>query len=182
MSDSLVTFQTNQGLELRGSLLSLSRHQAVFEVYNPAAVLQSSEVLHHFKIFNNEQLIYSGKAVTTNLINSGAALVCQANLEDVWVNLDQVYAGLSAERLKQEFNGFFRDWQNHFRLTAEYRLFVSEFYSYFHDLRLWLEQVELGVRSQPSSDNKAFEHELLEQLGQDAISVFQHFVERFEVL
>jgi extracellular factor (EF) 3-hydroxypalmitic acid methyl ester biosynthesis protein len=182
MNDSLLTFKTSQGLELRGTLLRLARHQVVFEIYNPATVLRVSEVLDGFKIFVSGQLIYSGKAVTTNLINSGVAVVCEAHLDDVWVNLDQVYSGLSAEGLKQEFKGFFGGWQKQFHLSREYRLFVSELYSYFHDLRLWLEHVELGIRSRPTADRQVFEHDLVQQLGQDAISVFQFFVERFEAL
>ncbi len=182
VKESLVLFQTSQGLELRGTLLRLTQYQTVFEVYSSTAVLRMSEVLSGFKILINSQLIYSGKAVISNLVNSGVALVCEARLDDVWVNLDQVYSSLSNARLQAEFDGFFRDWQKHFIVSREYRLFVSELYSFFHDLRLWLEHVELGVRSRPSADSQSFEHELAQQLGQNSISVFQNFVERFEAM
>jgi extracellular factor (EF) 3-hydroxypalmitic acid methyl ester biosynthesis protein len=181
-SESLVTFQTSQGLELRGSLLRLGRHQIVFEIYDVAVVLRVSEVLNSFKIFVASQIVYSGKALISNLINSGTTLVCEARLEDVWVNPDEGYAGLSTERLNREFEGFFRNWQKHFLIGNEYRLFVSELQSFFHDLRLWLEQVELSVRSIPSADSQRFEHELAQQLGPKVLAVFQNFVERFEVL
>ena len=181
-SESLVTFQTSQGLELRGSLVRLGRHQIVFEIYDPAAVLRVSEVLSGLKIFVAGQIIYSGKALISNLINSGTVLVCDARLNDVWVNPEAGYSGLSIDRLHREFEGFFRQWQKHFRITREYRLFVSELHSFFHDLRLWLDQVELNVRSLPSANSRSIEHELGEELGPEALAVFQHFVERFEAI
>ncbi len=181
-SESLVVFQNSQGLELRGSLLRLRRHQIVFEMYDPAAVLRVSEVLSSFKIFVANQIVYSGKAVVSNLINSGTTVVCEATLDDVWINPEEGSAGLRADRLNEEFEGFFREWRKHFRITPEYRLYVSELHSFFHDLRLWLEQVELNVRSVPSSSNQRLEHELAEGIGQKALAVFQIFVERFETI
>lgn len=181
-SESLVVFQNSQGLELRGSLLRLRRHQIVFEMYDPTAVLRVSEVLSNFKIFVASQIVYSGKAVISNLIHSGTTVVCEARLDDVWINPEEGSPGLAAARLNEEFEGFFREWQRHFRVTPEYRLFVSELHSFFHDLRLWLEQVELNVRSVPSGSNQRLEHELAEGIGQKALTVFHTFVERFEAI
>jgi extracellular factor (EF) 3-hydroxypalmitic acid methyl ester biosynthesis protein len=182
ISESLVTFQTSQGLELRGSLLRLCRHQIVCEIYDAAAVLRVSEVLDSFKIFVASQIIYSGKALVTNLINSGTTIICEARLDDVWVNADEDHSRPAADRLNGEFNHFFRDWQKHFRVSNDYRLFVSELESFFHDLRLWLEQAELNVRSRPAPDTQRFERELAQQVGPKVLAVFQNFVERFENL
>jgi len=38
INDSLVIGQNSQGVEIRGSLLRLTRYLAVFEVYNPNLV------------------------------------------------------------------------------------------------------------------------------------------------
>ena len=50
VKDSVVTGQNSQGVEVRGSLLRVTRYLAVFEVYNPSLVLRASEVLGDFKI------------------------------------------------------------------------------------------------------------------------------------
>jgi extracellular factor (EF) 3-hydroxypalmitic acid methyl ester biosynthesis protein len=182
LNESLVTFQTSQGLALRGNLLRLGRHQIVFEIYDAATVLRLSEVLNDFKIYVTSRVVYSGKAVISNLISSGTAVVCEATLDDVWVNSEDAPAGVITDRLDREFEGFFREWQKHFRVTREYRLFVSEMHSFFHDLRLWLEQVELNLRSMPLTGNQQSERELAEGIGQKALAVFQGFVDRFEGL
>ena len=49
VKDSLAVFQTSHGIELRGNLLRFTRHQVVMEIYNPSAVLQTSEVLGDFR-------------------------------------------------------------------------------------------------------------------------------------
>ena len=181
-NDSVVSFQTSQGLESRGTLLRLTRHQAVFEVYSAAEALRVSEVLDGFKVFINNQLVYSGRGIIHNLVSSGPTLVCEARLDDVWVDLDRLCASLSNAGLQAEFDGFFRQWQKHFTIGSEYRLFVSELQSFFHDLRLWLEHVELGIRSRPSGDGQQFQRDVARQLGQNTLSIFQNYVERFEGL
>jgi extracellular factor (EF) 3-hydroxypalmitic acid methyl ester biosynthesis protein len=60
----------------------------VFEVYNPYSILQLSEVLGEFKIIISERLVYSGRAVVSNLLNTGILLVCEATLGESWLDVD----------------------------------------------------------------------------------------------
>jgi extracellular factor (EF) 3-hydroxypalmitic acid methyl ester biosynthesis protein len=180
-NESLVVFQNSQGLPLRGTLLRLARYEVVFEFYE-AAVLRLSEVLDQFKIYLRNEVIYSGKAVITNLVNAGSTTVCEARLDDVWINQAERASSLTADRMNKEFDHFLREWEKQVRITGEYKLFVSELQSFFHDLRLWLEQVELEVRSMPSGSRHGFEHDLAEGIGRKALEIFQTFVWRFETL
>ena len=50
LKQTLVTFQTSQGVDLHGTLIRSSKHQVVFEVYNCPTVLRLSEVLEGFKV------------------------------------------------------------------------------------------------------------------------------------
>ena len=85
--ESLLVCQNSQGIEIRGSIVRLSRHSIVFEVYAPTLVLRTSEVLSDFRIFVSDRLIYSGRAVVGNLLQTSTALVCEATLEDGWVDI-----------------------------------------------------------------------------------------------
>jgi len=49
-TDSLVTFRNSQGAHARGTLMDLTRHAVVFEVYNPYSIVQLSEVLQELRI------------------------------------------------------------------------------------------------------------------------------------
>ena len=71
IKDSVITFQSSQGFELRATLMSVSRYQIAFELYHPSEVLRLSEILSEFRIVMNDRPSYSGRAVITNLIHAG---------------------------------------------------------------------------------------------------------------
>ena len=73
---SFIICRNSHGVELRGTLHRLTRHLAVFEVYNPYSIVQLSEVLSGFRIMMNERMIYSGRAIIANLVNTGIMLIC----------------------------------------------------------------------------------------------------------
>ncbi|MDC0323759.1 hypothetical protein OAM21_01040 [Verrucomicrobia bacterium] len=75
--ESLVLCVNSEGLELRATPIRLTRHLVVFEVYNPYSILQLSEVLQEFQIFINHRPVYSGRAVVSNLVNTGIFLVVE---------------------------------------------------------------------------------------------------------
>src|SRR6266478_3345121 len=88
VKESLITCYTSQGIELRATMLRLTRYLAVFELYNPASVLLASEVLNEFKILVKHRIVYSGRAIVRHLVNTGLMLVCEASLEDFWLEGD----------------------------------------------------------------------------------------------
>src|SRR5712691_2912555 len=117
--DSVVAFQTSQGMDVRGGLLRLDRFQAVFEVHGHGGVLQHSEVLSEFKIFVNDRLVYSGRAVIKGLVNTGLMVVCEAALEDSWLDVDLSLAGKEKGALRAQFNEFFQNWQQLYKILPE---------------------------------------------------------------
>ena len=157
VKESLITFSTSQGIELRAAMLRLTRYEAVFEIYNPACVLLSSEVLSEFKILLHDRTVYAGRAIVKHLVNTGPTLVCEATLEDFWLDGD-FFSGLNQGlKLRDECAEFFREWQKLYRVVPEYKLIIADMQSFFMELRLWLNQVELGIRSTPSGDRLQLE-------------------------
>lgn len=70
LKNSLVIGQSSQGGELCASLLKLGRYAAIFEICNPARVLQVSEVIANFKVVVAD--LRAGRMGNTNIIsNSG---------------------------------------------------------------------------------------------------------------
>src|SRR5436190_23759438 len=87
-TESWVVFENSQGLEIRGTILRFTRHSIFFEIYSPSVVLQSSEILHNFQIICKSRPIYSGRAIASGIVNTGMLLVCEATLEDNWIDLE----------------------------------------------------------------------------------------------
>src|SRR5438128_5539720 len=99
--NSFIVCRNSQGLEIRATPLRMTRYLVVFEVYNPYSILQLSEVLQEFRIMMNDRMVYSGRAVVSNLVNTGLVLICEATLDDGWVDID-VLAPAKPQKLQEE--------------------------------------------------------------------------------
>ena len=69
--ENLVIGRSSQGFEIRAAVLRLTQHHVAFEILDPALVLQTSEVLNEIKILLNDRSVYSGRAVISNVVNTG---------------------------------------------------------------------------------------------------------------
>src|SRR5438874_2536897 len=157
VKDSSVVFQTSAGIEIRATLLRLTRYLAVFEVYALGSNLRASEILNEFRILLNDRPIYSGRAVVKALVDTGLMVVCEATLDDCWIDLDFSFSGT---KLKEEFQGLIQQWQKLYKVLPEYKVVVADLQTFLTELRLWVEQVELGIRSSPSEDRLQLERRL----------------------
>ncbi len=178
---SFIICRNSQGAEVRGTLHRLTRYLAVFEVYNPYSIVQLSEVLHDFRIMMNERVVYSGRAVIANLVNTGIMLICEASLsDDGWIDIDSLAPTQNAGRLLADFAEFLRETQKTYRVVPEFKLVVADMHTLLSDLRRWMEQVELGVRSLPTGDRLEAERTTIQQLESPIMPVVAPLLERLE--
>jgi extracellular factor (EF) 3-hydroxypalmitic acid methyl ester biosynthesis protein len=178
---AFIICRNSQGAEVRGTLHRLTRYIAVFEVYNPYSIVQLSEVLHDFRLMMNERVVYSGRAVIANLVNTGIMLICEASLSDEgWIDIDILTPRQNKDRLLADFAGFLRETEKIYRVIPEFKLVVADLHTLLTDLRRWMEQVELGVRSLPTGDRLEAERETLKQLEGPVIPAVAPLLERFE--
>jgi extracellular factor (EF) 3-hydroxypalmitic acid methyl ester biosynthesis protein len=181
---SMVICQTSQGMDLHGSIIRLDHHAAIFEIYSPNPALRVSEVLTAFKIVVHDQPIYSGRAVIRSLVNTGLVLVCEAALtEQSWMDVATFPSnGDGMHGLAAGFERFIREWQKVYRVSADYKMIVADIQTFLADLRLWLNQVELGIRSLPAAESAKVELEIGRQLRQSVTSALTNMFEKFEII
>jgi extracellular factor (EF) 3-hydroxypalmitic acid methyl ester biosynthesis protein len=177
--DSFILARNSQGLEVRAGVLRLTRYLVVFEVYNPYSILQLSEVLTEFKIVINDRIMYSGRAVISNAVNTGIMLVCEATLDDSWLDVD-LFASLSPARLREEFAGFIQEWHKIDRILPTFKASVADLQTMLMDLRRWLEQVELGIRSEPTGDRNALERNVISELQEPILPTVNSWFAKFD--
>jgi extracellular factor (EF) 3-hydroxypalmitic acid methyl ester biosynthesis protein len=182
VKDSLVLGHTNQGGELRASLLRLTRYQAVFELYGSGIVLRASEVIRDFKIIINDLTIYAGRAVISNLVHTGTVIVCEVSLDEAGFNIASFSPLEPAERTREGFNQFLTQWQKIYKVLPEFKVVVADMQTFLTDLRLWVEQVELEIRSAPAGDRLDLEQRTVQQLGESMVPAFDAMHERLEAL
>ncbi|MBI4525245.1 MAG: hypothetical protein HY695_15690, partial [Deltaproteobacteria bacterium] len=178
--DSIIVCRTGQGYEVRATPLRITRHVVAFEVYNPYSILQLSEVLREFRIIVNDRLIYSGRATVSNLVNTGIMLVCEATLDEAWLDVDLFALITQPKKLQADFANFLREWGRIRIILPKYKVVLADMQNYFMDLRRWLEQVELGIRSSPSGDRLKLEREVIHELAPTILPSIDSLFARFE--
>lgn len=178
---SIIVCRNSQGAEVRGTVHRLSRHLAVFEVYNPYSILQLSEVLTDFRVLVNDRMLYSGRAVITNLVNTGIMLILEVSLDDeAWIDIDIFSPVQQQDRLVAEFTEFLQQTERTYKVIPEFKVVVADMQTLLTDLRRWMEQVELGVRSMPAGDRGEAEREILIKLEPPIVPVVLPLMRRFE--
>ncbi|MDA7916090.1 class I SAM-dependent methyltransferase [Verrucomicrobia bacterium] len=177
--ETVIVFENSQGLEVRATPLRLTRYQASFEVYNPYSILQLSEVLSEFRIYMGDRMVYEGRAVISSLVNTGIVLVCESTLDEAWLDVDLFSPLTSQDRLNTEFSAFIEEWRKIYTVNPEFKVAVADLATLLLDLRRWLEQVELNVRSQPSGSRDQLErdviHQLRDAIGKEILPAFRNF-------
>src|SRR5262245_3670121 len=143
--DSIIVCQTSQGYTVRPTPLFITRDVVSFEVYNPYSILQLSEVLQEFRIIVNEQLIYSGRATVSSLVNTGSMLVCEATLDEAWLDVDLFALVTHPKKLRADFTHFLKEWEKIHIILPQYKVVLADLQNYFMDVKRWLAQVELGI-------------------------------------
>src|SRR5438132_11177554 len=181
-TESLVSCQNSHGLELHATLLKLSRFQITFEVYSPTGTLRLSEVLSDFRILIQGQPTYSGRAVVSNLINLGSVVVCEATLDEACLDLTVACPVNDPATLRDGFEKFMVEWGKNFKVHPEFKGVIADMQTFFMDLRLWLDQLELGVRSQPAGDRLQIEREVLLEVQKPVLPAVAPVLEKFEAV
>jgi extracellular factor (EF) 3-hydroxypalmitic acid methyl ester biosynthesis protein len=183
VKESLVTFQTAEGLELRGLPVRVTRHAVVFELYNPGVTPRLSEVLAEFKISLQGRMIYAGRAVVRNVMDAGQNVVCEATLNEAhWMDVDLGLLSQPDGRLAGEFRKFLAEWQKLYKVLSEYKIVVADMQTFLADLQMWLEQIELGVRALPAGSRWQSEQEAANELAQVVIPPVNELFEKFEAI
>jgi len=178
----MVTFRTSQGLELRGTLHRLTRNVVVFETYSPEPVLRVSEVVSDFTLRHHDQPVYSGKALISNLLQTGACTVCEAQLDNSWLDGFTLLPSTNPSQAKDSFRRFLQHWGKAYRVLPDFKAVISDIHSFLLDMRTWLEQIELSVRSAPDGSRIALEREWMEGLTSETTNAIAALFDRFEAV
>jgi extracellular factor (EF) 3-hydroxypalmitic acid methyl ester biosynthesis protein len=179
-SQSVIKCRNSQGLEVQANLLRLTRYAVVFEVYNPYSILQLSEVLSDFRILANKRLIYRGKAVVSNLLNTGLVLVCEAGLEDGWQEVDFL-SGVSGESdLGGQFRTFMQEWKSANHVQDAFKVVVADMSSALTGVQHWMGGIDVGIRSTATRRREDLEREIFSNVQRQVVEEVVPAMERFE--
>lgn len=178
--DILVTCRNSLGESVRAVPVRMERYTVLLEIYNPHSILQLSEVLSEFVITVGERHVYRGRAVVSRLINTGLMVLCEVTLEEGWLDVDLFSPIAHPERLREEFEGFLLNWRRLQSISPEFKVAVADFQTLLTELRRWLDQVELGVRSEAGGVTDEMERKVLTALEARIVDEANEWFGRFD--
>ena len=182
---SRVSFSTAEGVKLGGTPTHFTRQTATCEIHGGAATLRASEVLTDFQIQIQGRTIYSGRAVVSNLVDGGASMICEVTLDEKHWTRASFPSAQQADHeggvLGKEFKDFLAGWQDFYKISPQYKLALVDMQTYFSDLKLWVDQLEMNILSAPSAERPALERAIIKEIGRFAFPAFAALFEKFEV-
>jgi extracellular factor (EF) 3-hydroxypalmitic acid methyl ester biosynthesis protein len=183
IKESLVTFSTADGVKLQGIPVRITRHIAVFELYNPNVTPRFSEALDEFEIIMRAQTVYSGRATVRNVLDIGLNIICEVTLnENFWRDVNFTDEMLKNGALRNAYSGFMREWQKLYKILPEYKIIVADMQSFLTDLRLWLEQVNLGMLTSQPNDRAQLEQDVVTELAKPVLPCLDELFQKFEII
>src|SRR5207302_5687063 len=63
-------------------------------------------------------------------------------------------------------------WEKLYRVRPEFKIVIADMQTFLTDLRLWLEQVELEIRSAPAGNRGEAEQEAVGEIGRAMVPCF----------
>jgi len=181
-SQSVITCRNSQGTELTANLLRIKRYSVVFEVYNPYSILQLSEVLSDFRIMASRRLLYHGKAVVSNLLNTGIVLVCEATLDEGWVEVDFLSSVAGGADIGGQFSAFMSEWKSANQVQDPFKLVVADMANMLNGVQHWLTGVDVGIRTTVTRRRDELEEEVFTNVQSRVIEEVLPSMERFELV
>lgn len=158
-AESLVSFKNSQGEVLIANMRKLSHSKIILEIYSPDSIVQLSEVLQSLRICWGEKVLYDGRAVIFDLVDTGLTVLASASLVDSWKEMP----GLTKNRqLFESHIGQMVESCKKFQAIQEgYRLRVDELRAFLDGLSRWLGQLfvhhNMGTTNQAVKlDSKSF--------------------------
>jgi extracellular factor (EF) 3-hydroxypalmitic acid methyl ester biosynthesis protein len=180
---SLVSFQTTEGIKLRGTLSRTTRHMAIFELYSPAVTPRFSEAFSEFTIVMQSRQVYSGRAVISKILDAGTKIICEVMLDVMdWQDLNSVLALHQEGQITKEFKIFLNEWQKNYKVSPEFKVAIADMQTFFHDLQLLFNRTELKLQAWPLTERQVAELKMLHEVEKVVLPLIDFLFEKFEEL
>ncbi|MCS7090946.1 MAG: class I SAM-dependent methyltransferase [Verrucomicrobiota bacterium] len=176
-----VVLKTADGNEYWGHLRRLNRFAATFDVFGASSTLRVSEAIPTFTILLQGRKAYEGRAVLQRFIEAEATWTCEAELEEAsWVDVLWDHQTLLNGTLTDGFSRFLRHWQEAYQVEPSYKSVVADMFTFFSSLKLWLDQIDMTIRSHKGGDSRGLQVAVAEKAAKNVLPCMDELFARFE--
>ncbi len=183
LKENYIETTTPKAVPFRANILRLNPRAIVCEIFAPKLDLQVGDVLTNCKIVLGSPSYFIGKAVVTELVNTGILLVAELALEKEWqrpaeeapvaassapADVESIASAVSAELtdLLSEIDTPFRDAVDQFDLLLQ-------------EIKNTLERFELRLRPTKGAQRARAEQAVIDSLSSHVIPAMSRLSDRF---
>ena len=109
-------------------------------------------------------------------------MICEATLEESWIDVGFFPQSDWNKKLQNDFANFAAVSAKTFKVLPDFKVAIADLQMMLMDLRIWLEQVELGIRSQPSGDRLEIERKTILAIQEPIVATALQVLEKFEIV
>lgn len=175
-----VVAHTSEGVEILGTPIRLDAEVAIFETFRRETPLRVSEVLADFTIIVRERVVFSGRAILRNVIDTGVCLTCEAALHDGWAETGSLDNASASGLLRSDICHLLSRWTQFYRLSPEFKAVVSDMQTYLGGMQTLCDRIEVGLRAAPHVERAARERLVSDELVAATHPVLDGLFETFE--
>ena len=182
VKDCFVAGQNSEGMEFRGALLKMTRLAVVFEMHNPAAVLRFSEVPARLqdRLQRPRALHRQGRRPQPHEHRPGRRGL-RGHAQRRLVERVEPAGGQRQHRpVARGIQNFLGEWEKLYKVRPEYKLVLADMQTYLANLRLWLDELEIGIRLLPMAERKEREEEMMIEISRSSVPAMQALFDQFE--
>ncbi|MGA2244980.1 MAG: class I SAM-dependent methyltransferase [Verrucomicrobiota bacterium] len=175
-------FKTPDDSELTAAVVRLERFLVVFETHQPEIWLHASQLLKELRLFLGGELVYSGRGVIRNVLNTGAVSVCEVNLDEPGIANPIKTPDNGSASVQTAYAAHFARWQQQARVLPEFKAVVLDLQNYLFELKLLAEHIEIAIQNHPAPDRPRVELQVAQDLAPRVLATIDTLHERFEEL
>ncbi|MFD0892086.1 class I SAM-dependent methyltransferase [Luteolibacter ambystomatis] len=128
----------------------------------------------------SRRLLYHGKAVISNLLNTGIVLVCEATLDEGWVEVDFLSSVAGNADIGGQFTSFMTEWKSANQVQDPFKLVVADMANMLNGVQHWLTGVDVGIRTTVTRRRDELEQEIFSNVQARVVEEVLPSMERFE--
>lgn len=173
-------FKTPEGIELSAPVVRIDRFLAVLEIHQPEVWLQVSEALNGLKLYADGELLYEGRGVIRNVLNTGAACICEINLDEPGIFNPIKTPDNGTTSVLDAYAARFQRWQQQTKIRPEFKAAVLDLQNYLFELKLLLEHIEVAIQRHPQPNRPPVEMQVARDLTPQVLATIDALHMRFE--
>jgi extracellular factor (EF) 3-hydroxypalmitic acid methyl ester biosynthesis protein len=166
----------------QGRLVRLTRHVAVFELYDSAPPIRLSENINDLTVYSADRRAYHGRGTVTSLVDAGACLMCEVQLDPQLFTVEFLAALSDGTSYANSFLDFMEHWRQDTCLTPEFKVVITDLVSFLTELHRWTDQMEMAATSPTSTPTSSWRQQVVQNIAPQAIAALNELFGRFETL